>query len=340
MPKYLGSLVIALMIILWIPPTYGEEGIVGNLKFDNLSHDFGTIYRGQTVNYRFVFVNTGQGPLVIQGVHAACGCTAVEVDKNKKYLPGESGFIEVKLDTTSFIGPIVKTVTVLSNEKLLPDRILTLSADIKTDLIADPPLLDFGDIYSKEGAVKSININAIPPFTLKISDLIFNKNLFNASIVSSGTGTKAVLQVSLKPGLSPKFIVDTIVVKTNSKHLAELPIPIRANIKGNIEFAPHYLEFGAIEPLDQARRSLSLKGLADFNVTGSRVEMIVNGQKIENSEKQLTISTLSHEKSKKLVSVSLKNSLGVAGSVHGKLFLQTTDNDQKELAVDFYAFFR
>lgn len=338
MPKKIASLAVLLLVMLWMPHAHGEEGIVGSLKFDTLSHDFGSIFRGQTVTHRFVFVNTGQGPLVIQGVHAACGCTAVEIEKNKKYLPGETGYIEVKLDSTSFLGPLVKTVTVLSNEKLLPDRILTISADIKTDLIAEPPLLDFGDIYSKEGATKSININAIPPFVLKISGLIYNKDLFNASLVPSGANM--LLKVVLKPGLSPKFIGETIVVKTNSKYLSELPIPIRANIKGNIEFAPHYLEFGAIEPLDQARRSLSLKGLSDFNITGSRVEMIVNGQKIEKSEKHLLVTTLSHEKSKKLVSISLKNALGVAGSVHGKLFLQTTDKDQKELAVDFYAFFR
>lgn len=338
MHRYLWPLAIFFHLFLAFPAAKAEEGIVGNLKFDHLSFDFGNVYRGQTVSHRFVFANAGQGPLVIQGVHAACGCTAVEVEKNKKYQPGETGFIEVKLDTTSFVGPIVKTITVLSNEKLLPDRILTVRADIKTDLMAEPPLLDFGDIYSKQGAAKSIRIQAIAPFSLKVSGLVFNQDLFTASFVPSGAN--GTLQVALKPGLRAGFIRETIVLKTNSKHLSDLPIPIRANIKGNLEFAPQYLEFGAIEPLDQVRRSLSLKGLTDFNVTGSRVEMIVNGQKIDNSEKYLLISTMSHEKSKKLVSISLKNSLGIAGSVHGKLFLQTTDKDQKELAVDFYAFFR
>jgi hypothetical protein len=29
-----------------------------------------------------------------------------------------------------------------------------------------------------------------------------------------------------------------------------------------------------------------------------------------------------------------------AGSVHGRLFIETTDPQQKEIPVDFYAFFR
>jgi hypothetical protein len=319
-------------------PVFAEDSIVGNLKFDSLVHDFGDVYRGQTVVHRFVFTNAGQGPIVVQGVHAACGCTAVEVDKGKKYLPGESGFIEVKLDTTAFLGSMVKTVTVLSNEKLLPDRILTVRAMVKTDLMADPPLLDFGDVHSREGAKKSVKINAIPPFPLKVSGLIYNQDLFAAQLVPAGPNY--LLQLSLKPGVAPSFLRESIVLKTNSKFLPEMVIPIRATVKGNIEFAPHYIEFGAIEPKEQVRRSLSLKGLTDFNITGSRIEMIINGQKIDQSDKYLTITTLNHEKDKKLVSVSLKNELGIAGSVHGKLYLLTSDKDQKDLAVDFYAFFR
>lgn len=318
--------------------SHGEESVVGSLRFDSMSHDFGDVYRGQIVSHRFTFTNVGQGPLIIQGVHAACGCTAVEIEKGKKYQPGEAGHIEVKLDTTHFIGPMVKTVTVLSNEKLLPDRIITVKAQVKADIIAEPPLIDFGDVVSRVGAQKSIKLNPIPPFVLKIAGLEYNEELLTAQVTNSGT--HFVLSVAVKKDMSPRFIRETIIVKTNSKHLGSMPIPVRGTIKGHIEFAPHYLEFGAIEPTNLVRRSLSLRGLSDFSITGSKVEMIVNGQKISNSEKFLSISTLNHEKDKKLVSVTLKNGLGVAGSVHGKLFLLTNDKDQKEVSIDFYAFFR
>jgi len=312
--------------------------MTGSLRFDSLSHDFGDVYRGQIVSHRFTFTNVGQGPLIIQGVHAACGCTAVEIEKGKKYLPGESGHIEVKLDTTHFMGPMVKTVTVLSNEKLLPDRIITVKAEVKTDIIADPPLIDFGDVISRVGAQKTIKIAPIAPFVLKISDLVYNKENLEAQITNQ-TG-HFLLTVTVKKDLEPRFLRETILLKTNSQHLREMPIPVRGTIKGPIEFAPQYLEFGAIEPSGVVHRSLSLKGLTDFSITGSKVEMIVNGQKIEASERFLIISTLNHEKDRKLVSVTLKNSLAIAGSVHGKLYLLTNDKDQKEVSIDFYAFFR
>lgn len=316
----------------------GQEAVTGSLRFDMLSHDFGDIYRGQIVTHRFIFTNAGEGPLIIQGVHAACGCTAVEMEKGKKYQPGETGHIEVKLDTTHFVGTMVKTITVLSNEKVLPDRILTIKAQVKTDIMADPPMVDFGDIVSRVGAEKSIKISPIAPFNLKISRIEFNEDLLTARL--SDQQTHFLLTVGVKKDLAPRFLRETLVIKTNSKHLGDMPIPIRGTIKGPIEFAPQYLEFGAIEPTGVVKRSLSLKGLSEFTVTGTKIEMIVNGQKIEGSDKLLMISTLSHEKERKLISVTLKNSLGIAGSVHGKLYILTSDKDQKEVAVDFYAFFR
>jgi hypothetical protein len=315
-----------------------QEAVTGSLRFDMLSYDFGDVYRGQMVTHRFTFTNAGEGPLVIQGVHAACGCTAVEIEKGKKYQPGEAGHIEVKLDTTHFIGPMVKTITVLSNEKVLPDRILTVKAQVKTDIMAEPPMIDFGDIVSRVGAEKSIKITPIPPFVLKVARMDYNQDILTAQLTNQQS--HFLLTVSVKKDLAPRFLRETLVIKTNSKHLEEMPIPIRGTIKGPIEFAPHYLEFGAIEPTGTVRRSLSLKGLNEFSVTGTKIEMIVNGQKIEGSDRFLTISTLNHEKERKLISVTLKNSLGIAGSVHGKLFILTSDKDQKEVAVDFYAFFR
>jgi hypothetical protein len=115
---------------------------------------------------------------------------------------------------------------------------------------------------------------------------------------------------------------------------------VRATVRGNIDYAPAYLEFGAIAPSDRARRSITMKGPSAFDVTGSRTELIVNGRKVDDASKFIRIETLPHEKEKRLVAVELSNAGSLSGSVHGKLFLQTTDPDQKELALDFYAFFR
>ena len=233
----------------------------GNLKFEASSIDFGSVYRGSQLSHRFRFTNAGAGLLTVQGVHAACGCTAVEVEKGKKYQPGESGFVEVKFDTTDFAGSVVKVVTVMSNEKLLPDRTLTLKAFVKTEIEADPPLADFGDTNSRESAVKTVRIKAIQAeggtaTKLDVKDLAFNASALDATIAKDGDGW--LLTIKLKPGLAPGFLKETVVIRNNSRYLKELPVPVRATVRGNIEFMPNYLEFGAIAPSEAAKRSITM----------------------------------------------------------------------------------
>ena len=49
------------------------------IVFDKQRHDFGTIEEANgKVTYDFVFVNTGNEPLVISNVCTSCGCTAPE----------------------------------------------------------------------------------------------------------------------------------------------------------------------------------------------------------------------------------------------------------------------
>jgi hypothetical protein len=311
----------------------------GTLKLEASSFDFGDVFRGSQLVHRFPFVNAGTAPITIQGVHAACGCTAVEVDKGRKYMPGDTGYVEVKLDTSDFAGSLVKTVTIMSDEKLLPDRTLTLRAHVKTEIDVDPPLADFGDTPSKTGAAKAIVLKPLDGFKLDVKELVYNQQTLDAALTKQGDGSYLVT-IKLKPGLPPGFLRETVIVRNNSSHLKELLVPVRATVKGNIDYAPTYLEFGAIPPSEAAKRAITMKGAGDFAITGSRTELNVNGRKVDDASKYIKVDAVPHDKDKRLVSVELRNAASLAGSVHGKLYLQTTDPDQKELTVDFYAFFR
>lgn len=344
--RYIGGVSVqlhALLSVLAIALTHvispgSAMAKAGQLTFEGTTHDFGEVARGTPLTHRFKFVNAGDAPIHIQGVHAACGCTAVEVDKGRKYQPGDTGFVEVKLDTTDFAGATVKTVTVMTSERLLPDRTLTLKATIRSEIEATPPLADFGDVVSKIGAVQTLRLKGIGAFKLEAGEVTSSSELVEAAVVRDGDGFKVT--VTLKPGIKPGFLKETLTVRTNSNHLRELPIPVRATIKGPLDVAPSYLEFGALAPRENVRRSLTMKALGDVRVTGTRAELNVNGKKVDDADKFIKVDMLAYEKEKKSVGVELVNAAALAGSVHGKLYLVTSDPEQKEVAVDFYAFFR
>ena len=304
-----------------------------------MSHDFGRVTRGAKLTTRFQFSNVGKGPLVVHGVHASCGCTAAETTKGREYAPGDSGSIEVTFDSTDFAGRVSKTVTVMTNEKNLPDRTLTVLATVVAEFEANPPMVDFGEVASTDGAARTIVIKTLPGAPqFRVEKLNFNTNILDVS--HRIEGGLVYLDVKLKKDAPAGFVRETIRVANNSRTLRELPVPVRGTIRGNIELAPRYVEFGAIAPSDKSTRTIVLKAQKDFEVLAIKPELNINGSRIEDASQLVKVNASNTDKQKRQVSIDLINAAGQAGSVHGKLVMDTSDPQQKQVVVDFYAFFR
>jgi hypothetical protein len=86
-----------------------------DIKFDKMTHDFGTVKWGGNGDCEFKFTNTGKDPLILSNCQGSCGCTVPTCPK-EPILPGKSGSIKVHYDTKR-PGPINKQVTVQSNAK-------------------------------------------------------------------------------------------------------------------------------------------------------------------------------------------------------------------------------
>ncbi len=326
------------LTVLFCVHLYGAHAASGSLKFTNHMHDFGNVYRGAKVSYKFQFVNAGSGPVAITGVHAACGCTAAEIEKGKEYVPGESGFIEVSFNSADFQGRVVKSVTVMTSEKLLPDRVLTVKADVKSEIEVMPPIADFGPVVNPLATSSEIVISPIGKFELKISKVEFNVKLLTVTAVPNGKETK--LLIKLNAEVPTGFFKETVLVHTNSTYLPIIEIPVRADIKGNVDFSPSYIEFGAIQPSETVKRSLTLKYGNPVKVVGTDIELIVNGQKVSDPNAFVKISSSGFEQNKQHIAVEISNAQGPSGAVHGRLLIKTNDLRQQQIDVDFYAFFR
>lgn len=85
------------------------------ISFENVVHDFGTVFQNSEAVCDFKFTNTGKEPLILSKPQSSCGCT-VPTWPQEPILPGKSEVIKVTYSTHN-IGPINKTVTVTSNAK-------------------------------------------------------------------------------------------------------------------------------------------------------------------------------------------------------------------------------
>lgn len=310
----------------------------GVISFENSFVDFGTIKRGQKQTAKFVYKNTGSGPLIIQGVQAPCDCTTVEASKGKPVLSGDSGVIEVLFDSTDYTGRVTKAVTVVTNERAMPDRTLTISALVNSEIDAEPPLVDFGEVVINQVPQQQIKIKNLMKSDLKIEKLRYNEDYLDVGYNKEGKDW--VLQVKLKPSAPIGFLKDTIYVKNNSSALPELPIPVRATVKGQINSSPAYIEFGSIASKDKSTRQISLTSSEAFDISSNKIEILINGSKRDDADRFLKVGAAAGDKNGKKITLDLSNPGTAPGSVHGKVSLETTNPQQKYLTIDFYAFFR
>ena len=90
------------------------------LQLKESSHDFGKIPQGKPVYYIFEIVNTSKTPLKLDDVHASCGCTTPEWNRDP-IAPGATAQIKVGYNAAAE-GPFEKNITITyhsSQSKLL-----------------------------------------------------------------------------------------------------------------------------------------------------------------------------------------------------------------------------
>lgn len=90
-----------------------EDG--AEIKFDTLSHDFGTIPPDTKVSYDFVFYNIGSTYLHLENVRPSCSCTTVKYPRGS-IEPGETAAITVTYHGSSS-GHFTRSISVYSNAK-------------------------------------------------------------------------------------------------------------------------------------------------------------------------------------------------------------------------------
>lgn len=337
--------------------SYGAKG--PQITFEKRLIDFQQVFRGESLKASFKYENKGNEPLIIEGVHTTCGCTVIEEDSWEPVPPGKTGELNVLFDTADFKGSTVKTVTVLTNQKLLPNRTLSIKANIQEEVYANPPILNFGDLFfgkiyekkvdiylndagSDTSLAEKIKLSFVNVEDKKDQSIHFEKISTEVSTRRNSHTPVASFLVKIDPKkLGAGFHKKDLHVYNPSRHLPIMKLPIRAHIRGPIEYAPTYVEFGTVAKEQIAKRSIHLKSLDSFDIKNWSASVHINGEKIQHHPNLIQIQPYKTNKNgEKILALQLKNTLKKEGSVHGKLQMKTSDPRQDTVEIDFYAFFR
>ncbi len=115
---------IVIFIFVFIVSCVGGTGNKNNeridaplITFKDSVYNFGSVDRGQKVTHDFLFTNKGNENLIINEVKAGCVCTSVPYYTSEVVPPGDTGSINIKLETAGLFGYQAKSILIRSNAK-------------------------------------------------------------------------------------------------------------------------------------------------------------------------------------------------------------------------------
>lgn len=116
--------------------------------------------------------NTGNEELIIQNVKPSCGCTTAPLDKDR-LKPGETAKVDITLKI-SHGGPISKNIRVASNDPNVPNKNLTIKANVIEMLKIEPTsYIRFQELQVGKESMASLSLfnNDKIPMKVKKSDI-------------------------------------------------------------------------------------------------------------------------------------------------------------------------
>ena len=126
MKKYFLFLSIFFLIASCITKPTGPR-----LKFRHKIIDLGVVEQGETARKVFQIENVGDADLEIRDITTTCGCTAAVID-NKLIPAGETGSLEVSIDTSGKRDSIEKIITITTNDIQEPVKKITALVKVHT----------------------------------------------------------------------------------------------------------------------------------------------------------------------------------------------------------------
>src|SRR6266508_55323 len=155
----------------------------------------------------FKYQNAGKTPVHFKSVHASCGCTAAQSQKDQVG-PGEKGEITATFNIGDRTGTQIKTVTVETDEAANQKTVLTLKAEIPQQLDITPNF-----VFWKQGDKpdsKTINVKVGKDFTVKHIKVTSSTPDFQAKVEEAGKGE---FKIDVKPQDTNKVVASMLTIQ-------------------------------------------------------------------------------------------------------------------------------
>lgn len=254
--------------------------------FDELTYDFGSVPRGQTLTHPFRLVNKTDKAVQISNVRVSCGrCSSARAIQTTLQ-PGQETVILAQMYSSAFSGSKDISIYVAFAPKYEEVR-LTIRANSREDLIYNPDSLNFGKVKRGLGAKQSMTISFYGAPT-QIVDAKSESNYVQLSMgQAKGPNGEPMFQLEAK--IRPdtpagKWYTDIWVTTTNPS-MPKLRVPLTVEVEAALSVTPNSVSLGEIRAGGETDRKVIIRGATPFRITkitGSDGELQVREAKSES----------------------------------------------------------
>jgi hypothetical protein len=253
------------------------------IQFETPTYDFGKAKSGDPIKHTFVFTNTGCETLQINNVRPGCGCTTAG-EWTKKVEPGKTGEIPIQVNTANFNGPIMKNVSVDSNDKSQPTAVLYLKGTVWKPIDINPQFAMINvppDTQGGSTVVKIVN-NTDEPLTLSKPEV--NNPSFSATLKTNQAGKEFELVVSVVPPIRTGYSQSQVTIKTSSSAVPTLTANIGANVQAAVTVIPAQITLPPGPLANQTMPSITIQNNTTNLLTLSEAETTAKDVQVKLNE--------------------------------------------------------
>ena len=178
------------------------------LKFDKTEIELHPTPADKQAIGHFTYQNTGKTPVRFKSVHASCGCTTAQTQKDE-VPPGEKGEITATFNIGDRTGTQVKTVTVETDDPSTSKTVLTLKTIVPQQLEITPKF-----VFWKQGDKpdpKSITVKAGKEFTVKHIKVTSSSPDFQTKVEEKGNGE---FKIDVQPQETKNLVASTLTIQS------------------------------------------------------------------------------------------------------------------------------
>lgn len=256
-----GLLAISMAAIVEAQPGGWAEAL-----FEKLDHDFGYVARGADTRYRLKLVNKYPDPVHILSAHTLCKCAQARPLQDT-IAPGETGYIEITLDTKKFERNRDTTMIVQFDRPQFAEVRIPIKAYIRTDVVLTPGKLEFGSVSPGTTAERKIAIAYSGRPDWAIREVISKNKQIDVQcreINRLGGNCNFELVATLKPGAALGDLTDQLLLVTNDPANPQIPVLIEGRVEADYSVVPGLVVFGSLTPGSRKTVNVVVRGKKPF----------------------------------------------------------------------------